>query len=318
MKLWQQAMISLARSERITHFVQARPRLKGLALRFVGGATTESALEEARALRERGISSSLYFLGEYVTDSEIIDATVNELSRVISGLDPVGLDVSASVDPTQLGLMIDEATCTDNVARLAGTVWEGRSGKPRRGRDALMLDMEDVGVTDFTIRLHNELMDRGLPVAVTIQGYLHRTGDDLADLIRRGAWIRLVKGAFAEPAQVAAQRKRAIDSRYRVGMAQMLSPQAREAGCFPAFGTHDDIIIEEAITLAGANGWQPDEYEFEMLFGVRPELQESLVERGHRVRVYLPFGEDWFPYVIRRIGESARNLRFAASTLVRR
>lgn len=214
--------------------------------------------------------------------------------------------------------MIDEASCSQNLETLA------RSLKAvidpdgvRRGHDVLMIDMEDGSVTDYTLRLHQELRDKGLPVGVTVQAYLKRSLDDLKGLSGSGSWVRLVKGAFAESEDIAVRGRKSIDSFYRRGVAVLLSAASREVGCYAAFATHDDVIIEEIITLAEVNGWSRDGYEFEMLFGVRPELQANLVERGYRVRVYLPYGKDWFPYAIRRVGESPRNLRFAASALLR-
>ncbi len=180
-----------------------------------------------------------------------------------------------------------------------------------------MIDMEDAGVTDATLNLYRTLRAEQLPVAVTIQAYLHRTRTDLDGLVQAGAWVRLVKGAFAEPSGVAVRSVPDRDSRYRQAAALLLSRTARESGVYPAFATHDHRLIEEIITQAEAHDWPRDAYEFELLYGVRPELQRDLARRGHRVRAYLPFGTDWFPYAIRRVGESPRNLRFVASTLTR-
>lgn len=190
--------------------------------------------------------------------------------------------------------------------------------QPRRGHDALMLDMDDATVTQATLDLHRTLSEQGLPVAVTLQGYLHRSATALDDLVARGSWVRLVKGAFPEPAHVAARQPAEIDSRFRQAVSQLLSPAALEAGVFPTFATHDHRIIAEIIAHARVNRWPGDSVEFEMLHGVRTELQRQLVAQGHRVRVFLPFGRDWFPYSIRRVGESPRNLRFVAATLLRR
>lgn len=151
---------------------------------------------------------------------------------------------------------------------------------------------------------------------MTIQSYLHRTRADLGGLIESGAWVRLVKGALAEPADRAVRTVAGRNTRYRRCVAMLLGTTARESGVYPAFATHDAAIIGEIITQAHANGWSPEGYEFEMLYGVRPDLQQALADRGHRVRVYLPFGADWFPYAIRRVGESPRNLRFALRTLL--
>ena len=128
----------------------------------------------------------------------------------------------------------------------------------------------------------------------------------------------MVKGAFAEPADVAVRSRRQIDSRFRKAVATLLSPSSLAAGTYVSFATHDDVIVEEIAHAATENGWSHDRYEFEMLYGVRAELQSELAARGFRVRLYVPFGHDWFPYAIRRVGESPRNLRFAAGALTRR
>ncbi|MGV1010222.1 MAG: proline dehydrogenase family protein [Dermatophilaceae bacterium] len=312
MSLWQESMIRLARSPRLITLVQGQPWLTGLAHRFVAGPTATDAVACARRLRHEGIAVSLYYLGEYVSDATVIEQTVDELCRVMARASAENLDVAVSVDPTQIGLMIDDAAARGNARRLAGTVARA-AGAPRRGRDALMLDMEDATVTDTTLDLHRSLAEAGLPVAITVQAYLHRTANDLPDLIAGGAWIRLVKGAFAEPAALAARRRADIDSCYRQAAATVLAPASRDHGTFVSFATHDHRIIDEIAVQARANGWSREDYEFEMLYGVRPDLQRALVERGHRVRVYLPFGVDWFPYAIRRVGESPRNLGFALS-----
>lgn len=308
-------MIKLARSGRVRDLVQSQPSMRGLAARFVGGGDAAAALATAAALRSQGISASLYYLGEYVEDPQAIAATVSQLAAVIAALPGEGLDVSVSVDPTQLGLMMSEAACEANVRQVAAAVAQASSQHPRAGHDAVMLDMEDGATTEVTLRLHDRLRAEGLPAAVTIQAYLHRTAADLRQLAASGAWVRLVKGAFAESAAIAARRREQISHRYRQGAAALLSQQARVAGCHPSFATHDDLIIEEIIGIASAIGWPADSFEFEMLYGVRPDLQRSLAQRGYRVRVYLPFGADWFPYAIRRVGESPRNLRFAVTAL---
>lgn len=316
MALWQESMIRLARSKRLAALVNGQPRLSGLAGRFVGGADVAEVLETAEELAAGGIAASLFYLGEYVTDAAVVAETVARLGEVVDGAAARGLDVAISVDPTQIGLMADRACAAENASVLAGRVLAA-AGTPRAGHDAMMIDMEDAGVTAFTLGLHRELADAGLPVAVTLQSYLHRSADDLRDLVTRPTWVRLVKGAFAEPATLAARGRAELDSRYRRACAVALSPAARAAGVFPSFGTHDHRAIAEIAVAAEVNGWSRDEYEIEMLYGVRTDLQRVLVRNGHRVRVYLPFGADWFPYSIRRVGESPRNLRFAAAALTR-
>jgi len=317
MALWQESMIRLALSDSVTRFAQRQAWLDGLAGRFVSGPTVESAVERAVDLGGRGITTSVFYLGEYVTDPTKTARAVSQLSSAIHAIASRYLDVCASVDPTQIGLMVDEATCAANARTLARAVLAA-APQPRHGHDALMIDMEDASVTDATLDLHRALRNEGLPVAVTIQSYLHRTRADLDGLLDSGAWVRLVKGALAEGSAVAVRSRADRDSRFRECAAVLLSRSARESGVYPAFATHDHRIINEIITQADAHDWPTGSYEFEMLYGVRSDLQRDLVARGHRVRLYLPFGADWFPYAIRRVGESPRNLRFAATVIGRR
>lgn len=317
MAVWQQSMIALARSSRLTAVVHRNRRLSAMAGQFVAGPTAQDAVRVADDLSRRGITTSAYFLGEYVTDEAVIEATVEQLLGVIALLAEAGLEVHVSVDPTQVGLMRDPALARANITRLAEAVRDAPTAASSATRPrALMLDMEDADVVDFTLDLHGELQDAGLPVAVTVQTYLHRSSDDARALAARGARVRLVKGAFAPPASIGATSRAEIDSRYRRVLAQMLSAQSLAAGTYVTLGTHDHFVIEEAFTQAQAHGWPQDRLEVEMLYGVRPDLQADLVDRGLPLRLYLPYGQMWFPYVIRRVGEAPRNLRFAVRALL--
>jgi proline dehydrogenase len=315
--LWQQAMIRIARTERVVDLVQRRELLAGLAGRFVAGPDVSSAIAQARRLKARGIGVTIFWLGEYVHDEALVAESVRQLRGVAGALAAEGLDVHVSVDPTQAGMMTSAQELERNVTALAQCVDGARGCGPRGGRDVLMIDMEDSATTQPTLDLHARLQAQGLPVAVTVQAYLHRSDADLRRLAASGAWVRLVKGALAEPPALAARRRADIDARYRQGLATLFSPQAREAGCRPSVASHDLRMIVEATALARRNGWRSADFELEMLHGVRPDLQEALADKGFQVRAYLPFGRAWFPYAVRRVGESPRNLRFAATAVAR-
>ena len=314
MLLWQKMMIGLARNESVTRLMQDSRYMGRFARRFVGGSDGAEGLERARALRGRNLSASLFYLGEYVADPREIETTRLALSEVARGLGRDGLDVHLSVDPTQLGAMISWEACRENVAALAGDVAENGRG----GRDVLMLDMEDSSVTGPTLDLYRSLRGQGLPVAVTIQAYLHRTPDDLAGLVRNGAMVRLVKGAFAESGKKAVTGRRDRDEAYRKAVVTLLSPEARERGVYPVFGTHDHRMVAFAEHVAAANGWRRGQWEVEMLLGVRTAYQRELADRGVAVRLYLPFGRDWWPYSIRRVGENPANLGFVFRSMAGR
>lgn len=322
MALWQESMIRLARSPALTAAVQGRGWFAGLAGRFVGGGGIEPAVATAHRLRDDGVAATLFVLGEYVVDPSVVAETIGEQRAAVTALAGEGLDVHLSVDPTQAGLLASAELCEANIRSVAEAVAEvvrtAPDGGARRGHDVLMIDMEDAGTTDATLRIHDRLRADGLPVAVTMQAYLHRSAADLHRLSSSGAWLRLVKGALAEPATVAARSRAEIDARYLDGLRTLLSPSAHEAGCYPSIATHDLRMIAQATAEARRNGWTPEEFEFELLYGVRPDMQRELARRGYRVRAYLPFGDDWFPYAVRRVGENPRNLRFVRRAVVRR
>ena len=179
-----------------------------------------------------------------------------------------------------------------------------------------MLDMEDSSVVQSTLDLYFHLRRSGLPAAVTVQSYLHRTESDLAALVADGAMVRLVKGAFAEPASQAVTRREDRDEAYRKAMITLFSPQARANGVYPVLGTHDHRMVAFACHVARENGWRNDEWEVEMLLGVRSAYQRELADDGVAVRLYLPFGTEWFPYSIRRVGENPANLGFVLRSIV--
>ncbi|WP_319582238.1 proline dehydrogenase family protein [uncultured Pseudodesulfovibrio sp.] len=314
MLLWQKMMIGLARSESVTRRMQNSRFMGRFASRFVGGRDGAEGLARARTLREQKLSASLFYLGEYVADPLEIETTSRALAEVAQGLGRSGLDVHLSVDPTQLGAMISWEACRENVTELAREV----AANAGAGRDVLMLDMEDSTVTQPTLDLYDHLRSENLPVAVTIQAYLHRTPDDLARLVAGGAMVRLVKGAFAEPGKKAVTGRRDRDDAYRKAIVTLLSPEARERGVYPVFGTHDHRMVAFAEHVAATNGWQRDQWEVEMLLGVRTAYQRELADRGVAVRLYLPFGRDWWPYSIRRVGENPKNLGFVFRSMVGR
>jgi proline dehydrogenase len=279
---------------------------------FVGGDDGGSAVERAATLQRRGVSASLFFLGEYVRDPELVRRNAAELAKIGPELALAGLDVHLSVDPTQVGAMISWDLCRENVQTLAEAV----AKLPGAGRNVVMIDMEDSSVTDRTLALHHALRSAGLPVAVTVQSCLHRTGDDLRRLVADGAMVRLVKGAFAEGPAAAVQGRAARDAAYRAAVETLFSPEARERGVYPVLGTHDHAMIGHGADLAVKNGWTRDQWEVEMLLGVRPGYQRALVEQGLALRLYLPFGENWWPYAVRRVGERPANAWFVLRSVV--
>jgi proline dehydrogenase len=199
----------------------------------------------------------------------------------------------------------------ENIAK-AVQLAAGNSGEI----NCLMLDMEDASLNEPTIALHNHLQDAGLPVALTLQAYLKRTHVDVLAQIARGSRVRLVKGAFAAGAGIAYTKRPDVKRNSRRIIADMLSEGARENGFYPIIATHDTALQDFTIETARANGWTPGEYEFEMLLGVREDVAIALAAKGERVRVYVPFGRDWWPHAARRIGENPANAVLLARSLM--
>ena len=310
-------MIALARSGPVKRRVQASRAGSALATRYVAGGTAESGLERARRLlTDKAIRSSLFFLGEYVDHADGVAENLAAKLEVSALLGQAGLDVHVSVDPTQIGHLLDVATARRHAFAIAEAV--ARSANDRPGVHVLMLDMEDQSVTDATIALHDEMQDAGLPVALTLQAYLHRTEADLRRQIGRGSRVRLVKGAFVAGPDVAFTRDAEIKANSRRLISLMLSGAAREREFYPVVATHDARLHEHAIACARENGWASEGWEFEMLLGVRGGAAEALAAAGHRVRLYVPFGRNWWPHAVRRIGENPRNAALLARSLLGR
>ena len=313
MGLWQRAMLALATNEPLGHVAQGRAILAGLSKRFVGGNDLAEAVETAHRLKESDRLASLFFLGEYISDERVVARTVKEYEAAAPALAAAGLDVHLSVDPTAIGSLLGGYLWRDNALRVARAVAAAGNGLPT-DRVFMMLDMEDSSVTDATISMYEELRAAGLPAAVTLQAYLHRYEQQIRRCVVPGGRIRLVKGALAEPAEKAATSRDEIDRRFRVATELMLAPAARESGFYPIFATHDVSMIRHIRATARRNGWESGTYEFEMLYGVRPRLQERLAT-VERLRLYVPFGEAWWPYAVRRVGENPRNVALLARSL---
>jgi proline dehydrogenase len=314
-RIWQSVMIALARSSSITHFMQTNRATTGLATRYVAGKDPLSGVQQAqKLLQEKGIRSSLFYLGEYVDRMELVEDNLKYILKTIKVLTRFELDMHISVDPTQIGYSVNKAMCIDNAERIALKLNQVVGKRP--GVNCIMLDMEDHSVVDDTLNLYHRLQHLGLPVAQTLQAYLRRTETDLQKIIQSGGRVRLVKGAFVGSRDIAFTRHAEIKANYRKLVELMFSAEAKANGFYPIVATHDDDIQEFAINQARKNGWKQGDYEFEMLLGVRTDVAENLASRGERIRLYVPFGKDWWPYAIRRIGENPSNAVLLARSLV--
>jgi proline dehydrogenase len=314
-RTWQATMIALARSPRLMRIVQGSRTTSFLAAKYVAGKDPSDAVNRAADLfSAHSIRSSLFYLGEYVGDLDLVSENVSNKLAVARALQSTDFDVHVSIDPTQIGHAIAPALARENARRLAEEIKVACGS--RSGMHCLMFDMEDASVIDATIALHDELRHCGLPVALTLQAYLRRTAGDLSAQIDEGSRVRLVKGAFAAAADMAFTRQDEIKDNYRHLIEMMFSPTAMASGFYPIVATHDARLHAFTLGVARQNGWKQGQYEFEMLMGVRPDVSRALAEQGERVRLYVPFGRDWWPYAVRRIGENPRNAFLLARSLI--
>ncbi|WP_157747654.1 proline dehydrogenase family protein [Cohaesibacter sp. ES.047] len=285
-----------------------------LAKRYVGGANAVEAMDCAVRLAEQGISSSFFYLGEYVDSPKLVEQNINALQSLINLIEKAPIEGNISVDPTQVGCSIDWNSGAAAFRPLCKALKKAVNSRP--GAHCIMIDMEDHSVVGQTVDLHNALSDEGFPVALTLQAYLRRTADDLVSVIARGGRVRLVKGAFVAGGNIAYVGERAVKANYYRLIDLMLSKEARDNDFCPVFGTHDHEIHAYVIEKAAEMGWSKGSYEFEMLYGARDDVAADLARRGEAIRLYLPFGSDWWPYAIRRIGENPKNLMLLMRSLL--
>jgi len=311
-RLWQRAMIWAACNKTLAKRMQANPLTRNLARRYVGGADRAEALTCVGRLKEKGLCASLYYLGEYVDTSALVEQNVEEIIASLATFNGVSPSVFFSVDPTQIGYSVSDVLGRGNAARIAA------ESVRHPGIAFIMLDMEDPSRVEPTIALYHELRATGVAVAVTLQACLRRTEQDFECLAKLGARIRLVKGAFVAGKDIAWTRKGDIDAAYDRLAQRALSHEMRSSGLYPILATHDDRILDRLKPILRVNGWQRHQYEIEMLLGVREPLQVSLAREGHTVRVYVPFGSEWWAYTARRIGENPANARFVLQALLGR
>ena len=281
-----------------------------VASRFVAGVDRDAAVAATRALNERGIMVTLDYLGESCThEGEALQAR-EEILRLLTDIAANDLQANVSLKPTQLGLKIDRELAYSNICTLVE--------RAKAVGNFIRIDMEDSPTVDTTMGVYRQIRQRGLDnVGVVIQSYLYRSEADIEQLIEMGARVRLCKGAYAEPPEVAFPRKADVDANYLNLARMMLSPRAAEKGVYPAFATHDAAIVEEIKHYTRAHNIPPTAYEFQMLHGIRRDLQEQLVAEGYRVRVYVPYGTAWYPYFVRRLAERPANLWFFVSNYLR-
>jgi proline dehydrogenase len=279
-------------------------RPTSFARRFIAGETAAEAIEAARALEARGMAVTLDLLGESVTSLNSAAAATRDYIAVIDAMIASGVGRNISLKLTQLGLDVDKASAIDNLRKIL-----------ERAEPAgvfVRVDMENSPYTAVTLEIFETLWHHGhRHLGVVLQSMLYRSENDLQTINALGGKVRLVKGAYKEPKAVAYQKKADVDAAYARMVEAMIT-----AGHDPAIATHDPAMIEFARTVAREHDVAPDRFEFQMLYGVRRDLQAMLVKAGYRVRVYIPFGREWFPYFMRRLGERPANVMFVIRSIL--
>jgi proline dehydrogenase len=302
----RQGLLWLSEQQRIFAFVRRNGLARRFASRFVAGETIDSAVAAAADLAGRGITSSLDLLGESVREEREAVAARDQYLQMLDRMAATGVEVNVSVKLTQMGLDIDEDLCAANLTRILE--------KAKAVGGFVRLDMEGSDYTQRTLDFFKaRLFERfGAHCGVVIQAMLRRSAGDVVDLIALRARVRLCKGAYLEPPTLALPDKADVDRNYVMLMERLLAE-----GRYPGIATHDDAILRHALGFVQRNRIGSDRFEFQMLYGIRRDLQDRLRRAGHRVRVYIPFGTQWYPYLMRRLAERPANIAFILGNLVK-
>jgi proline dehydrogenase len=312
-------LIYLSKAAWMKNIVMKMGLARRVVRRFVAGETLEEAIAAIRELNQRGLLATLDQLGEDTTTPQEAKDTAAEIKQILDGIHESGIRSNLSLKLTQIGLSLDEALCSENLAEILDCA--------RHYNIFVRIDMEDSPFTDATLRIYWQMRnDRKFEnVGIVIQSYLYRSEEDVRQLLAGGARIRMVKGAYREPPDVAFPEKADVDRAFDELTRQVLDcayknegPSLSEDGRWPpapAVASHDEARIQFARAYAGGIGLAKDQVEFQMLYGIRRDLQEKLSNEGYPVRVYVPFGTQWYPYFMRRLAERPANLWFFIAAL---
>ena len=301
----RETLIALSESPTARRFVKSAPGARTMASRFVAGDTVEDSLRCARSLNQKGLSVSLDYLGESVNSREEARAAANVYIALLNGIATQKLNANVSLKLTQMGQDIDETFLRENLGRVLDLA---------REHDIFVrLDMESSAYTQRTLDFFRRLWREGYRnIGVVIQAYLRRSAGDIDQLNLEGVRVRLCKGAYMEPASVAFEAKSEVDENFLRLMRALI-----ERGNYPGIATHDERMIRATRDFATQIGQPNSAFEFQMLFGVRRDLQQKLVAQGYNMRVYVPFGEAWYPYLMRRMAERPANLLFIVNSIIK-
>lgn len=302
----RQTFLSLSNSRELQDVALHNVAARRFALRFVAGETLGQAVRAIRAFNSKGIRATFDHLGENIHTAEAATSAADSYVAVLGAIKQYNLDSNVSLKLTQMGLDVDEELCFRNVSRIC-----------RRAQELnnfVRLDMESSAYTDRTLAMFRRLWHEGgfHNTGVVLQAYLYRTEADVREMNKLGARVRLCKGAYNEPAGVAFPEKADVDANYAKLLRLLLTQ-----GTYPGIATHDSRLIEYTKRFAASKGIAPARFEFQMLYGIRRSLQEELVQQGYNMRVYVPYGKEWYPYFMRRLAERPANVVFVMGNLLK-
>ncbi len=304
--MMRHSLLWLSEQKQVFRFVRGNPLARKFAHRFVAGETIDSAVQAAKDLNGRKITATLDLLGESITEAGQAAAARDTYLQMLDAIAKAGVQSNVSVKLTQMGFDISEDLCLANMTAILD--------KAKAHGSFVRLDMESSAYTQRTLdffyqKLHPTF---GNTVGVVIQSALRRSAADVDLLIEKGVRVRLCKGAYLEPADVAFPDKADVDKNY-----VMLMERLMERGNYPGLATHDQVILERAKAFAAQQKIDPARFEFQMLYGVRRDLQDQLRGGGYNMRVYVPFGTQWYPYLMRRLAERPANIAFIMGNVVK-
>ena len=304
MMVLKDTLLYLAHNRNLRDFVTHNHATRGISRRFVAGEELDEAIDATHVLNGHSLQVALDHLGENVSEAEQARAAAQDYMGAIERIKQTSVDANISIKLTALGLDISQELCEKNIHSILEY--------GQQYAIFVCIDMEGSDYTeqtvDITLRLHKQFEY----VGTVIQSYLYRSKKDIEQLIAQGVRVRLVKGAYKEPKEIAFQQKSEVDRNYVRLMMMLLS-----RGNFPAIATHDEAIINAACKYVRDNGISKSAFEFQMLYGIRRDLQEKLVSQGYNVRIYVPYGSQWYPYLMRRLAERPSNLIFVLSNAFR-
>ncbi len=309
--MMRDAFLALSNSKRLARFMTGSRLAWYGAHRFIAGQTVDAAIDAVRALNRTGLAATLDYLGENVTTQAEADQACAAYIEALDRIQAAGVHSGISLKLTALGLDIGVELAEANLRRVVEHA--ARLTRPRFVR----VDMEGSPYTERSIDLFTRVRADHPNTGIVVQSYLYRTAGDVERLIALGAGVRLCKGAYLEPESVAYPAKADVDAAYLRLAERLLSPEARARGVYPALATHDARIIDWAKKYVAAREIPRDAFEFQMLYGIRRDLQASLVREGYRMRIYVPYGSEWYPYFMRRLAERPENVAFISRSVWR-